>query len=157
MTASGIPAATDAAAANAVASGADPERLDDGALLAAFESSSFAPGSFHHRHHVRVAWAYLERRDVLDVLARFGAGLRALAAAAGKPGLYHETITWAFVLLVNERRAGAGTEDWEAFAQRNPDLLAWKPSVLEHRYYNEATLWSDRARAMFVMPDRRIA
>ena len=137
--------------------GLDPERFDDEGLLAAFETAAFAAGSFHHRHHVRVAWAYLERRDVLDVLARFGAGLRALAASAGKPGLYHETITWAFVLLVNERRAGAGTEDWEAFARRNPDLLAWKPSVLEQRYYREDTLWSERARAKFVMPDRGIA
>jgi hypothetical protein len=137
--------------------GVDPERLDDEGLLAAFETTAFAPGSFHHRHHVRVAWAYLERRHVLDVLARFCAGLRDLAAAAGQPGLYHETITWAFVLLVNERRADVGTEDWEAFAQRNPDLLAWKPSVLERRYYREDTLWSDRARGRFVMPDRGMA
>jgi len=149
----------------------DPKRLDDEALLAAFEAAAFAPGSFHHRHHVRVVWAYLERRDVLDVLARFSAGLRALAAAAGKPGLYHETITWAFVLLVNERaeaekghahgnengrRDEHDHEDWNGFAQRNHDLLAWKPSVLEQRYYKEDTLWSDRARARFVMPDRGI-
>src|SRR5262249_24114314 len=47
----------------------------------------------------------------------------------GKPGLYHETITWAFVLLVQERRAPRGDEDWAAFAARNADLLAWKPSI----------------------------
>jgi nitroreductase len=136
--------------------GADPERLDDEALLDAFEAAAFAPGSFHHRHHVRVAWALLERRDVLDVLQRFSAGLRRLAAAAGKPGLYHETITWAFVLLVHERRASAGHEDWTAFAERNADLLEWKPSVLEKRYYTEKTLWSARARSSFVLPDRRL-
>ncbi len=105
-----------------------------------------------------MAWAWLERAPVLEVLPLFAAGLRRLAAAAGKPGLYHETITWACVLLVNERRAGAeagaGAEDWTAFAARNPDLLEWKPSVLERRYYNEDTLWSDRARRAFVMPDR---
>ena len=76
------------------------------------------------------------------------------AEAAGKPGLYHETITWAYVLLVHERRAATGAEDWPAFAARNPDLLAWKPSVLEARYYREETLWSDRARETFVLPDR---
>ena len=70
--------------------------LADDALLAAFEGGSVAPGSFHHRHHVRMAWVYLDRRPVLDVLARFAEGLRRLAAAAGKPGLYHETITWAY-------------------------------------------------------------
>jgi hypothetical protein len=79
-----------------------------------------------------------------------------VATAAGKPGLYHETITWAYVLLVNERREAPGTEDWPAFAARNPDLLAWRPSLLETRYYRGATLWSDRARRVFVMPDRLV-
>ena len=71
----------------------------------------------------------------------------------GKPGLYHETITWAYVLLVNERRAPAGEEDWPAFAARNPDLLAWRPSLLETKYYREETLWSERARRV-VRPAR---
>ena len=128
--------------------------LTDGALLLAFESGELDPGGFHHRHHVRTAWALLERRPVLEALSVFTAGLRRLAAAAGKPGLYHETITWAYVLLVNERRAWNGIEDWPAFAARNPDLLEWKPSVLEARYYRGETLWSDRARATFVLPDR---
>jgi hypothetical protein len=131
-----------------------PGDLADGALLAAFEGDGFAPGTFHHRDHVRVAWVYLEDRPLLEVLSRFAAGLRKLAAAAGKPGLYHETITWAYVFLVRERRAAPGTEDWPAFAARNPDLLQWKPSLLETRYYREETLWSDRARAAFVLPDR---
>jgi hypothetical protein len=130
------------------------DHLTDDALLQAFEGDGLAPGSFRHRHHVRTAWIFLERHPLLEVLARFTAGLHRLAAAARKPGLYHETITWAYVLLVNERRAAPGAEDWPAFAARNPDLLAWKPSVLEARYYREETLWSDRARRTFVLPDR---
>jgi hypothetical protein len=133
---------------------ARPDDLTDEALLAAFDGRGFAPGSFHHRDHVRVAWALLERQAVPDVLARFTAGLRRLAAAAGKPGLYHETITWAYVLLVNERRAPRGTEEWSAFLARNPDLMWWRPSLLEVKYYREETLWSERARRVFVLPDR---
>jgi hypothetical protein len=133
----------------------DLDDIDDDALVRAFEGGTLPPGSFHHRHHVRTAWILLQRRPVLEVLSVFTAGLRRLAAAAGKPGLYHETITWAYVLLVQERRAAAGlAEDWAAFAARNPDLLAWKPSVLESRYYREETLWSARARETFVRPDR---
>jgi hypothetical protein len=128
--------------------------LSDDALLRAFEDGTLPPGAFHHRDHVRTAWTLLEQRPVLEALAVFTAGLRRLAAAAGKPGLYHETITWAYVLLVQERRGAAGGEDWLAFAARNPDLLAWKPSVLESRYYREETLWSARARETFVLPDR---
>jgi hypothetical protein len=43
-------------------------------------------------------------------------------------------------------------ETFEAFAARNPDLLAWNPSVLD-RYYDRETLGSDRARRVFLMPD----
>jgi hypothetical protein len=133
-----------------------PEDLDDDALVAAFDTAGFAPGSFHHRDHVRVAWVLLERATLMETLARFTAGLRRMAAAAGKPEVYHETITCAYVILVQERRAPAGTEDWPAFVARHPELLAWKPSVLETRYYREETLWSDRARASFVLPDRSL-
>jgi hypothetical protein len=133
------------------------EDLTDEALLLAFDEGTLPPGAFHHRDHVRTAWILLERDAALNVLARFSAGLRRLAAAAGKPGLYHETITWAYVLLVNERRAAPGAEGWPAFAARNPDLLDWRPSVLETRYYRAETLWSERARATFVLPDRPTA
>jgi hypothetical protein len=130
-----------------------PDDLGDDALIAAFEGPGFAPGSFHHCHHVRLAWAYLERRPLLEVRERFTAGLRRLAAAAGKPELYHETVTWAYVLLVHQRRL-SGARDWAGFAAGNADLLAWRPSVLEERYYRRETLWSDRARRVFVWPDR---
>ena len=38
----------------------------------------------------------------------------------------------------------------------NRDLLTWKPSILE-RYYTSDTLFSDRARRSFVLPDRVVA
>jgi hypothetical protein len=60
------------------------------------------------------------------------------------------------VPLVHERQTATGAEDWPAFAARNGDLLAWKPSVLESRYYREETLWSARARETFVLPDRAL-
>ena len=39
-------------------------------------------------------------------IQRFGDSLRRFAAAYGKQGLYHETITWAYLLLLNERIPG---------------------------------------------------
>ncbi|HSL82137.1 MAG TPA: hypothetical protein VLF66_05140 [Thermoanaerobaculia bacterium] len=41
---------------------------------------------------------------------------------------------------------------WGEFAERNPDLLAYRPSILS-RLYRADTLASERARAAFVMPD----
>ena len=74
----------------------------------------------------------------------------------GKPGLYHATITYAFLLLINERmQDGPASESWDAFRQRNADLFQGVQAALG-RYYSEARLASDRSRAGFVMPDRLV-
>ena len=76
-----------------------------------------------------------------------------MCLAQGKPNLYHETITWAYLFLIHERIArGDGVQDWERFAEQNPDLLQWKPSILE-RLYSGRVLDSDLARRTFVFPD----
>lgn len=116
-----------------------------------FEDCTLPDGAFHHRDHVRLAWLYLRRYPALEALTRFAEGLKSFAAAKGHPGLYHETITWAFLFLIRERMAGE--ETWDAFAAKNSDLLTWKPSVLD-RYYETETLFSDRARRIFLLPDR---
>jgi hypothetical protein len=123
-------------------------------LIRRFEDGSLPASDFHHRDHVRLAWLYLSQEPPLAALARFAEGLKRFAARNGHEGLYHETITWAYLLLIHERRArGEAGETWEEFAARNPDLLSWKPSVLDG-YYREETLASDLARRVFVMPDR---
>lgn len=116
-----------------------------------FEDCTLPNEAFHHRDHVRLAWLYLRRYPALEALTRFAEGLKRFAAAHGHPGLYHETITWAFLFLIRERMADE--ETWDDFAAKNPDLLTWKPSVLD-RYYEKETLFSDRARRIFVLPDR---
>ena len=127
--------------------------MDCDELVRLFEEGTVPEGGFHHAQHVQVAWSYLRRYPLAEALARFSAGLQRFAAAQGATGMYHETITVAFVLLINERLDGDRGSNWDAFAARHPDLLAWKPSVLD-RYYTAETLWSDRARRVFVMPDR---
>lgn len=128
--------------------------LSDDAFLYAFEAGTLPADAFGHREHVRLAWLYLRQHPVPDVLVRYGDGLRRFATRHGKANLYHETITWAFLLIIHERMAHPEAADtWPAFAAAHPDLLCSKPSILE-RYYHPATLASPRARAVFVMPDR---
>ena len=124
--------------------------MSDDELLAGFASGSLEP--FHHRDHVHVAWLYLQREPLLHAAPRFCADLRRFAAAKGSPGLYHETVTLAFLFLIRERML-AEPERFADFAARNPELLQWRPSPLE-RYYREETLASERARQGFVLPDR---
>jgi hypothetical protein len=86
-------------------------------------------------------------------LAEFTAAIKRFAAAKGAHGLYHQTITWAFLLLIAERQAKCGAATWDDFAAASPDLLVWKPSILE-RYYSRELLTSDLARQVFLFPDR---
>jgi hypothetical protein len=126
---------------------------DDREFLAAFESGAIPNAAFHHREHVRVAWLYLRELPPAAALARFTEGLQRFAAAHGVPGLYHETITWAYLLLIRERMARTEeATDFASFAAAHPDLLTWKPSILD-RYYRAETLGSDLARRVFVLPD----
>lgn len=126
---------------------------DHRGLIAEFEQGR-ASGDFHHADHVRVAFAYVSEFPMLEALAKFSAALKRFALSKGKPNLYHQTITWTYLLLIGERMARAGKpQSWEEFSAQNADLLRWRGGVLE-RYYGKAALDSDLARRTFIFPDR---
>lgn len=122
-------------------------------LLARFSDTTLPASEFHHEQHVQVAWLFVREYGMPAALAEFTAAIKRFAVAKGAHGLYHETITWAFLLLIAERQARTKPDTWEQFAAANPDLLVWKPSILA-RYYSKELLASDLARQTFLMPDR---
>jgi hypothetical protein len=127
--------------------------MEDDDFVTAFETCALPDHDFHHRDHVRLAWLYLKELPPAEALVRFSGGLQRFAAAHGHPGLYHETITWAYLLLIRERMARSENATFEEFAAAHPDLLTWKPSILAS-YYREETLGSELARRVFLLPDR---
>jgi hypothetical protein len=122
-------------------------------LIRQFESDTLPEDSFHHADHVRLAFAYLSQYPPLPALDKFCGALKRYAAARGKSQLYHETITHAYFFLIRERVARSPATDWDEFSRRNLDLLTWEDGILS-RYYEEATLQSELARAVFVFPDK---
>jgi hypothetical protein len=122
------------------------------ALLEAFVDTTLPSDQFHHQQHVEVAWRFVRKYGMPAALGEFTTAIKRFAEAKGATGLYHETITWAFLLLIAERQAKCNAEAWEDFAGANPDVLAWKPSILE-RYYSSEILKSDLARKVFLFPD----
>lgn len=122
-------------------------------LIERFESGAICNESFHHADHLQLAFAYLSECSVFEALEKFAAGLKRLAAAKGKPQLYNETITCAYLFLIRERMARCSAAGWEEFAHQNPDLLVWQDGILSN-YYRETTLKSDLAREIFVLPDK---
>ena len=121
-------------------------------LFDAFVDTTLPADRFHHEQHVQVAWQFVRRYGMPAALGEFSAAIKRFADAKGATGLYHETITWAFLLLIAEREARAPADSWQGFTAANPDLLTWKPSIL-NRYYSKELLASDLARRTFVMPD----
>jgi hypothetical protein len=129
--------------------------ISDDDLLRQFNDVSLPTSLFDHRQHVRVGWLYVSRHGMPEALTAFPAALQHFANAKGAHNLFHVTITWAYLLLIHERQARSGAADWDTFAAANPDLLTWKPSIVD-AYYSPELLWSEHARRTFVMPDRAV-
>ena len=101
---------------------------------------------------MQVAWLFVRQYGMPAALSEFSAAIKRVADAKGATGLYHETITWAFLLMIADRQARKPAVTWDEFEAAHPDLLTWKPSIL-NRYYSKELLASDLARRTFLMPD----
>jgi hypothetical protein len=124
--------------------------MTDEDFLHALETCSLPGEEFGHAGHVRAAYLYLQGGDLAVTLARMQRAIRQYAAFLGKPDRYHETITVAFLALIQQHiceRGNAG--NWQAFARDNPELFA--PNVLL-RFYPRAQLESELARRIFLLP-----
>jgi len=106
---------------------------------------------FPHRGHVRMAFATLRRYDFAETVLRFSRALRSMAAKAGKPDAFHQTVTIAFLALIAERMESGERVDFDAFARANPDLI---DKTALTRWYSPERLASERARRTFLLPDR---
>lgn len=127
--------------------------MTDAELLHRFRTSSFLPGTLTHEGHVRLAWLLLRERPLPEALAELTVGLRAFAKSVGKEEIYHETVTCGLLLAIHARiaRDGPGEGSAEFFAAY-PELVEWK--ALLGKWWSDDALWSDAARAVFVMPDK---
>lgn len=124
--------------------------MTDREFLDALESGELPEHEFGHAAHVRAAYLYLKEGEFIDAYARIRRAIRNFADRLGKPDKYHETITVAYLALIQQRmREGGAAADWAAFVQANPELFA--PDLLR-RYYPQDQLASEMARAIFLLP-----
>ena len=127
-----------------------PETLE---AMTAFESGTLDPAQFDHRLHLSIAWAYLQRDGFPEGALNFRRHLQAYVAKAGAEGKYHETITWAYLALLNEElslRSPPG-ESFDTMIRRRPDLLDHRNGAIARRY-GQAQLDSPDARRVFLLP-----
>jgi hypothetical protein len=100
-------------------------------LLDDFEAGRINGSEFPHERHLRVAWGLSRRYTRDEAFARLAQGIRGIAARAGVPGKYHETMTRAWFELA------AQAESLDA----HPELL---DRSLLSRYYSAERLEAGR-------------
>jgi hypothetical protein len=121
-------------------------------LLRQFADLSYPKAAFDHAEHVRLAWTLLAERTLFEAMLRFRQLLRAFAAHHGATGLYNETITCFYLLLIRERMDLLGLDqDWDGFRAANPDLFGPPKPFLE-RWYPGAQAFSPEAKQSFRLP-----
>ena len=134
--------------------------MNDEQFIDAIENCRLGNENFHHADHVRMAFLYLCRFPILEALERFCRALKRFAIAKGKPNLYQETITWAFLFLIRERlvlqssRQDGRQPSWCEFAAKNPDFLDRKSNLILRDFYSDEILASELAKKFFILPDR---
>ena len=117
--------------------------------LRALEAGTLDPARFPHPEHLRLGFEMLARHSFGEAVVRFSRGLKLVAEKAGRPEVYHETITVAFLAVINERRVRSAAQNWSEFRKENADLLDKR--CLE-RWYPAGQLSSDLARRTFCLP-----
>lgn len=126
--------------------------MNDIEFLRALETCTLAETDFGHAAHVRACYLYLKPRDFVAALEHIREAIQKYAAHLGKAERYHETITVAYVALIQEHLDDRGDPgDWATFAHDNPELF--EPTLLQ-RFYSASQLQSERARRIFVLPRR---
>jgi hypothetical protein len=106
---------------------------------------------FHHASHLHVAWAYLaESASAEQAANKMSQTLRRLAAGAGKPQKYHETMTLFWIKLLAHAYALNRDRCLKEVVRANPQLLE---KNLPLNYYSRERLFSDEARLCWVQPD----
>jgi len=126
---------------------------DDRAFLARFAACELSKEEFRHSDHVRLGWILLAEAPLLTALLRFRMLLKAFAAHHDVPGLYNETITCFYMLLICERMGRMdGACTWERFKEMNPELFSY-PKALLRKYYPDGIAFSASAKASFILPE----
>jgi len=125
-------------------------------LVEAFDDLTLDPAKFTHRAHLSVAWRYLQRHGFPDGAVKFREQLLRYIDLVGAQGKYHETITWAYMVLLNEELS-LGANPAATFAE----VVVRRPDLLDHRNgaiaacYSRAELDRPAARRTFMLRRRR--
>jgi len=120
--------------------------LNDAEFLAAFHSYSLSPSCFRHADHLRLAWLHVHQHPLEIAIENIRCGIQAYAKQLGKPDIYHETLTIAWVRLI----ASHDEPTFDDFLSQNEYRLKGE---LLYRFWSPERLQSESARKAWLPPD----
>jgi len=121
--------------------------MSDAEFLAAFHACSLPPSCFRHADHLRLAWLHIHQHPLEVAVDNVRNGIQAYAKHLGKPELYHETLTAAWVRLIASHHEPTFNEFLRLNEHRlNRELL--------YRFWSPELLQSEKARREWLAPDR---
>jgi hypothetical protein len=128
------------------------EGITDREFARRFERGEIRNEDFHHREHLRVAWAFLqESSSTEEACDRMRSAIRSFAASVGHAKKYHETLTVFWVRLLAEvRKHVDGSKELDSIFPAHA-LLLDKDAPLA--WYTRARLYGDDARLTWLAPD----
>lgn len=128
-----------------------PSDLSDDQFIVAMEHLRISNANFHHRDHIRLAWAYLRNTELPPAEQKISHCIRRFAARNNAPRKYHHTITLVWMRIVAAAMSLTPTiHTFEEFAAAHPFLF---DARLPWSFYSAAILNSDAARTTWVNPD----
>jgi hypothetical protein len=129
-------------------------------LVRSFDDCTLPAREWTHHAHLSVGTWYVRHYGSERALQRLRAGIRRLNDAHGTKNSansgYHETITRAYVLLIEQSIAAAPTSASDAVLAESIVRGPLGDSRLLLEFYSLDVLRSVRARAEWVEPDRAI-
>ncbi len=121
-------------------------------LKRSFTDLSLPESAFTHENHLRLGWVYVVSYPLSDAVDLFAEDLKTYATHVGASKKFNMTITWFYIMMINERQQRLAAKSWESFKTNNPELFAPYKTVLS-RHFSDTVLNSEKARLEVVLPD----
>lgn len=126
----------------------------DQELLAKLKDGTLPPADFTHEAHIRLVWILRNQESSESVYSEVSQIIKNYANAIGEGHIYHETLTYAAVMITLHFIAKTKADEFYEFIEDNLDLMiSFKELIEEH--YSQELLQLPQAKTQILPPDRK--
>ena len=128
--------------------------LSDNALLEQFEAKLLLPTELNHLSHLRIAWLYLLRLELSEVIEKICTGTKEYVENLGEFEKFHRTVTEATARIMGSRMSRRKSVNFEEFLHHNRDLVDDLRSLIG-QHYSSNIIESNYSKKHFILPGKR--